>query len=97
MRAVVIGFFTVFELFLGYIADALGITHPAIDAPTVPPIPAGSAITWILGAFVWVYNALAALIQLITFQLNIPLIATFLLIGVQVVALIVTIQLVRGD
>lgn len=90
-------------IFAGYVSNELGITQDTlvITSADPPDAPESSgvwdAIKSILAPLVWVFNSLAAFFQIMTFQADVPvMVSGLLLAGVSFFMLYTVVRLIRG-
>lgn len=90
-------------IFAGYVSNELGITQDTIvitsaDPPDAPESSGvWDAIKSILAPLVWVFNSLAAFFQIMTFQADVPvMVSGLLLAGVSFFMLYTVVRLIRG-
>lgn len=100
--SIVIAMVTLTYLLAGLIGIELGVTTTAIDLPSPPISPdVGGGffdnIRAILVGFVWTFNVLGSTFQLMTFQADIPPLASLIMTTpILVIVFFTIVRLVRG-
>lgn len=88
-------------IFSGYIAGELGIVSSPIGGATQPLPPTGSgffnALWTILAPLLWVFDSLANMFKIFTFQADIPvLVSTMIILPIGFFMSYTLIRLIRG-
>ncbi len=86
-------------LAISLVAASLGLTTDFVELPTTVPEPDADAgfFATLLLPFRWVWTAVVAFVQLMTFQMEIPvLVNTFFTAAIATIILVFTVRIIRG-
>jgi hypothetical protein len=86
-------------LSISLVAASLGLTSDPVELPTTVPEPDAEAgfFETLLLPFRWVWTAVVAFVQLMTFQTEIPiLVNTFFTAAIGVIILVFVVRIIRG-
>jgi hypothetical protein len=99
-RVFFIGLIVAIMLGVGLVAGALGVTSSTIAAATLADAPPTQSGFWdgLIQTLTWAWNAAASFFQLMTFQVDIPVLAnTFLIVPLGFMMLWLIYHAIRGS
>jgi hypothetical protein len=99
-RAFFIGLIVAIMLGVGLVAGALGVTASSISAASLAETPPtqGGFFDGLIQTLTWAWNAASSFFQLMTFQVDIPVLAnTFLIVPLGFIILWLIYHAIRGS